>query len=319
LPDVRVVRPGFRENVMMPIQAVVGTVPEAILYSRRFKNFAAMCNPSTPRSLLLLGIELRSRPKGNRHMKTFVSSSPAQGGQRWPKLTLATAVVLALFFSAVGTSDAQTERVRSQQVDQVRPALEAEALRLGCGPDFVNGESGVLCQWSEAANPRTRGYKLFRIADGSPREVVTTVGLNGRLGYFDTDVTAPSLLVYVVTSVNQSGRLIGQSAPVQVRFGQDLEQLRMACAQDFVNGERGVLCRWSESTQPQARGYLVYRIVDRDQREVIARLGLDERNAFFDTAVTPGATLTYGVISVDGAGSVVAAGGPQQLTWPAAG
>ena len=55
-------------------------------------------------------------------MKTFVSSPPAQGGQRWPKLTLATAVVLALFFSAVGTSDAQTERVRSQQVDQVRPA-----------------------------------------------------------------------------------------------------------------------------------------------------------------------------------------------------
>jgi hypothetical protein len=252
-------------------------------------------------------------------MKTLVSSPPAQGRQRWSKLTLATAVILALFFSTVGTADAQTERVRSQQVDQVRPVPQVEVLRLACGPDFVNGERGVLCQWSEAANPRTRGYKLFRIADGSPREVVTTVGLNGRLGSFDTDVEAPSLLVYVVTSVNRSGRLIGQSAPVQVQFGQAIEQLRMACTQDFVNGESGVLCRWSESTQPEVRGYLLYRIVDRDQREVIARLGLDERNAFFDTAVTPGARLTYGVVAVDGAGSVVAAGGPQQLTWPAAG
>jgi hypothetical protein len=252
-------------------------------------------------------------------MKTFASSPPAHCGYRWSKLTLATAVVLALFFSTVGTADAQTERVRSQQVDQVRPVPQVETLRLACGPDFVNGERGVLCQWSEATNPRTRGYKLFRITDGSPRELVTTVGVNGRLGYFDTDVVAPSSLVYGVISVNRSGRLIGRSAPVHVQFGQDIEQLRMACAQDFAEGERGVLCRWSESTQPGVRGYLVYRIMDRDQREVIARIGLDERNAFFDTAVTPGTTLTYGVTAVDVAGNVLGVGGPQRLTWPAAG
>lgn len=252
-------------------------------------------------------------------MKTFASSPHAQRGQRWSKLTLATAVVLALFFSIVGTADAQTERVRSQQIDQVRPVPQAETLRLACGPDFVNGERGVLCEWSEATNPRARGYKLFRSTDGSPRELVTRVGVDGRLGYFDTDVVAPSSLVYGVVSVNRSGRLIGRSAPVHVQFGQDIEHLRMACNQDFVNGERGVLCRWSEATQPEVRGYLVYRIADRDQREVIARIGLDERTAFFDTAVTPGATLTYGVTAVDGAGSVVAVGGPQQVTLPAAG
>ena len=63
MPDVRVVRPGFRENVMMPIQAVVGTVPEAILYSRRFKNFAAMCNPSTPQIVVTPGYRTSISPE----------------------------------------------------------------------------------------------------------------------------------------------------------------------------------------------------------------------------------------------------------------
>lgn len=62
-------------------------------------------------------------------MEMFASSPHAQCGQRWPKLTLATAVVLALFFSTVGTADAQTERARSQQVEPVRAALQAETLR----------------------------------------------------------------------------------------------------------------------------------------------------------------------------------------------
>jgi hypothetical protein len=252
-------------------------------------------------------------------MEMFASSPHAQCGQRWPKLTLATAVVLALFFSTVGTADAQTERARSPQVEPVRAALQAETLRLVCGLDFVNGERGVVCQWSEATNTRTRAYQLFRIANGSPRELVTTVGANARLGYFDTDVAAPSSLAYSVISVNRRGRLTGRSVPVRVQYGQNVEQLRMACEPDFVGSERGVLCRWSDSTQRDVRGYVVYRIMGRDQREVIARVGLNVHNAHFDTDVGPGSTVTYSVAAVDRAGSVVGLGGPRLLTWPVAG
>ena len=54
------------------------------------------------------------------------------------------------------------------------------------------------------------------------------------------------------------------------------------------------------------------------QRQVIARIGLDGRNGYFDTDTVPGALHTYGVTAVDANGDVVAVGGPQQVRWPTA-
>ncbi len=120
-------------------------------------------------------------------------------------------------------------------------------------------------------------------------------------------------------SVNRNGRLLGRSAPAHVQYGQDIGQLRLGCSPDFVNGQRGVLCRWSEAEQAGVRGYVLYRVDgSSDHRQVIARSGIDGRNAFFDTDVSPGARLTYGVTAVDANGDVLAIGGPQQVLWPAA-
>ncbi len=249
-------------------------------------------------------------------MEALASSRQADRTRVWGSLIVVVGIVLALFASTVGTADAQVEPARDRAV---RPVQDVETLRLGCSPDFVNGQRGVLCKWSEATNPRTRAYQLYRITEGSARELVTTVGADGRLAYFDTDVSAPSSLVYGVISLNRSGRLIGRSAPQHVQYGQDVQQLRMACAPDSIEGQRGVLCRWSETNQPTARGYLVYRSVGDRPREVIARIGLDGRQAHFDTNVVPGALHTYGVAAIDGDGNVVASAGPRQVRWPAAG
>jgi hypothetical protein len=244
-------------------------------------------------------------------MEAVASSRQTDRTRVWGSLIVVVGIVLALLASTISVADAQTDQA-------VRPVQDVETLRLACAPDFINGQRGVLCKWSEATNPRTRAYQLYRITEGSQRELLTTVGADGRLAYFDTDVSAPSSLVYGVISLNRSGRLIGRSAPQHVQYGEDVQQLRMACAPDSIEGQRGVLCRWSETTQPTARGYLVYRSVGDRAREVIARIGLDGRQAHFDTNVVPGALHTYGVTAIDGDGNVVASGPPRQVRWPAA-
>lgn len=244
-------------------------------------------------------------------------SAPAgHGGRRRSRLIVAIGLVVALLMATAGVAEAQSDRVRSHQIDRVRPDRVVETLRLACSADFVQGERGVLCQWSEATNPQTRGYKLYRIVDGSPRELVTTVGVDGRLGFFDTSVSAPSSLVYGVISVTSAGRLLGKSAAVHVEYGTDIDQLRMACTPDVVENQRGVLCRWSESSQSGIRGYLVYRIANDAPRELIATVGLDQRNGYFDVDVSPGASLAYIVTAVDGSGTVLGIGGPATVAWP---
>jgi len=103
-----------------------------------------------------------------------------------------------------------------------------ETLRLSCAPDAVDGERGITCRWSEAVNPDTRGYRLYRSTDGGGRELVASVGADGPLGHFDTDVKAPSTQVYGVVAVNRVGRVLGRSAPVRVVLG-SAEALRLAC------------------------------------------------------------------------------------------
>ena len=252
-------------------------------------------------------------------MYAFASSETAHGRKHRPRVLVAIGLVVALLFATGGIAEAQTEQVRSNRAEVVRPQPVVETLRLACAPDFIDGERGVLCQWSEATNPQTRGYKLYRITDGSPRELVATVAANGRLGYFDTGVAAPASLVYGVISVNRSGRLLGRSPAVHVHYGQDIEQIRLSCSPDLVDGQRGVLCRWSEPGQAGVRAYLVYRITNDEPRSLIARVELDGRNGYFDTDVVPGATLTYGVTGVDSDGTVLSVSSPHQVNWPAAG
>lgn len=129
------------------------------------------------------------------------------------RLLLATVVVVTVFATAMAPADAQVDRSRP------RPVHDVERLRLDCAPHNSDVQRGVLCRWSEARNVDTRAYQLFRIVDGVPRELIATVGVDGRRGYFDTDVAAPSSLVYGVISVNRNGRLLGRSAPVHIQLG----------------------------------------------------------------------------------------------------
>ena len=132
-----------------------------------------------------------------------------------PLLTLA--VVAGLLFSVIALpqADAQTD---ARAVERSAIQNPIEVLKLRCAADIVDGDRGVLCRWSASDNDTLRGYQLYRIVNGSPRELVATVGADGRLGAFDTDINAGDRLVYGVVARNRVGRVIGQSRPARVHI-----------------------------------------------------------------------------------------------------
>lgn len=189
-------------------------------------------------------------------------------------------------------------------------------IHLGCQPETDGDQRGVLCKWTPLEHDALRGYQLYRSVDGAARELIASVGAGGRLHHFDTDINGPTKIVYGVVAVNRNGRVLAVSNPVAVQIPRHHEQLRMACHRDNIEGHRGILCNWSESQRPDARGYILYRSINQRERQVIAQVGLDGRTAHFDRDVHPGAVHIYYVAVVNAAGEVIGSGGPVRVLWP---
>jgi hypothetical protein len=218
------------------------------------------------------------------------------------------ATVMALLLSTVGTAAAQ-----DAVVDDV---ADAERLRLSCAPQTIGHRDGVKCKWSASTQHHIRAYQLYRIVVGDARELIATIGPDDRLMHFDPRVSAPSTIIYGVVGLNRNGRVVAIGGPERVVLEKRVEELRFVCRRDSIEGERGILCRWSRSQQRETRGYLVYRSIDGAEREVIAHVGLDARRANFDTEIIPGAVHIYYVAAVDADGEVIGIGGPERVRWP---
>lgn len=137
---------------------------------------------------------------------------------------LVATIVLSSSVSNVRSADAQppgeTRLNRpTTTIGPVDPVPTVEDLRLACAPELVAGRRGILCRWGAATNPATRSYRLYRSVDGSARQLIASVGGNGRLAFFDTDLTVPTVVVYGVVSLDGAGRTIGVSAPQRVELG----------------------------------------------------------------------------------------------------
>lgn len=100
----------------------------------------------------------------------------------------------------------------------VRIPPRHDALRLSCALTTLDDDRGVGCKWSEARHPAAAGYVLWRSVDGGPREKVHRIGLDGRHGFFDTDVKPGQTIRYAVVVVDKAGRRIGHGGPDVVRI-----------------------------------------------------------------------------------------------------
>lgn len=124
-------------------------------------------------------------------------------------------LMAAMVVATAGVADAGPIRDR-QPVRVAEQPNPVEELRLACGVEIIDDERGVLCRWSASTHDHVRGYKLFRIVDGSARELVATVGAEERLHGFDVNIEAGNHLIYGVVAVNGNGRVVGIGGPVRL-------------------------------------------------------------------------------------------------------
>ena len=113
--------------------------------------------------------------------------------------------------------DRVTDRVRDVRPHD-RPNDRVEPLRLACHPDIVGDERGVLCRWSASSRDNVRGYQLYRIVNGSARQLVATVPVGDRLHAFDSEIRPGDHIIYGVVARNRAGRVIGLGGPVRVHI-----------------------------------------------------------------------------------------------------
>jgi hypothetical protein len=205
---------------------------------------------------------------------------------------------------------------------QAAPATATPSIRLGCAlviPVPRDVRPAVVCRWSELAGADVAVYRLWRVVDTKPREVIARVAPGEPLRHADRDIARGHTYTYRVVAVGEDGTRLGVSRRVSITIGRPAEELRFNCAFIVDEGTSGVRCRWGESSRPAAVRYVLYRSVDGAARERIYRVGLNGRRAFLDTDVAGGQVIRYAVVALAADGRVVGIGGPDTVTVPVLG
>lgn len=239
-----------------------------------------------------------------------------------PMATIAVLVAMLLPVVALasnGSVDRTTQASAGAVADDVTVA-DAPGLRLGCSVTRYHAAPAVVCRWSAVESDKLRGYKLWRTvgAPGThPRQLIGKIPADARLRHLDTRVRRGHVYTYLVVAVAKDGSRIAVGGPVAVRIPGRHHALRFVCAVGSDGDHLGVGCKWSESKDPAAVGYVLWRSVDGGARQAIYRTGLDGRLHFFDTKVEPGQSIRYAVVAVDATGHRVGKGGPIVVRIPA--
>jgi hypothetical protein len=201
------------------------------------------------------------------------------------------------------------------------PSLTASpAIRLGCAlviPVPRTVHPAIVCRWSAPEGVSVRAYRLWRVVDARPRQLIATVAAGDPRRHADRNIAAGHAYTYRVVALGADGSRVAVSNRVTVRVGRLPQQLRFDCAFMVDGAVRGVACRWSATTRPAAVRYVLFRSVDGAAREAIYRTGLDGRRRFLDTDVAAGQKIRYAVVALSATGRVVAVGGPDAVLIPA--
>jgi hypothetical protein len=190
---------------------------------------------------------------------------------------------------------------------------------LACKARVSDSAGAVHCRWRGGEDPAVDSWQLWNLQvrpEVGPRNLVAELGADTH-SYVDSNVEVPAGYLYAVLGLDEEGQVVARSRVVHVRLKERsdrVEMLRLECSVHRGEGVAGdatirddveIGCEWSAATDPAAEGYVLWRRVDHGEREVIARMGLDQIS-YVDTDVAPGHRYTYLVRAVDEEGNVVA-------------
>ncbi len=201
----------------------------------------------------------------------------------------------------------------------VRPDVDRpiETLRLACNGRMAdNGRAGVACEWSETTHRTAAGYALIRTNGDTRTTVFTTRDLATTVA-IDSNIRLGVTYGYSILVLDANGATVGKGGPVRAGVkapdtDPELEVLTMKCeAADEVVAAH---CEWRPTTSRTAVGYQLWRIVNRGEREMVWRGGLDH-TAARDSLPDDTVLVRYAVLAVDKDGEVVGQSRPFALRF----
>lgn len=211
-------------------------------------------------------------------------------------------------------SDVRPTDVRPTDVrpTDVRPA---EVLRVAChGRMSDTGRAAVACEWSPTTRDGAAGYTLIRSNGDTRTTVFSTRDLTVTTA-IDSNIRLDVAYTYSILVVDARGNTIGQGGPVTAGVrapDPEVEVLQLECvAADELLAAR---CHWRPSTSSPAVGYQLWRIVNRGERELVHRGGLDQTSVG-DQLPRNTLVVRYAVLALDADGEIVGQSRPFALRF----
>ena len=195
----------------------------------------------------------------------------------------------------------------------VRPDRPIELLKLECETLADVDGKAVGCRWS--ANDQARGYQLWVIVNRGERELVGTYDAE-TLGAKDRLPEDTVVARYGVVALDREGEIVGRSRVETIRFREDpptIDPLKIECEKIRSDAGKAAACRWSGSDQ--ARGYQVWRLVNRGERELVGTFN-NETFATRDSLPRNTVVVRYAVLALDSEGEIVGRSRVAVLEFP---
>ncbi|MGI9604894.1 MAG: hypothetical protein ACR2P0_02025 [Acidimicrobiales bacterium] len=228
------------------------------------------------------------------------------------KMLISVATIAVVLVGLITPASAQTDAVSDVKGDavtdvaEIRPIDfdEVEKLRFRCGGRLDRDEMpGVLCRWSRPTADDAAYLTLERNGGDGWATIYRSENLR-RNRFFDEKVEPGQRYRYRVRVYNVDHELV---AAARTRAATpplpDFEIMRLACKGSIDDtGAKAARCEWSQVDD--ARGYQVWRIVNRGHRELVGTFGPDAL-ATRDELPEEAKVVRYAVLALDEEGEII--------------
>lgn len=203
--------------------------------------------------------------------------------------------------------DAEAEAVAENDV---------EKLRLRCRSRLTtDGTPGVYCRWSVPTSEDAAVVALQRNGGDGWATIHETDELDARR-HLDTTGEPGSRYRFRVVALDADGERVARSRIARATvLDPQFDFLRLSCvAIDLDNPTAS--CEWTASDE--ATSYELWRIVNRDSRELVGTFGSDELGAIDDQLGEDTALVRYAVLGKNDADELVARSKVRRVRFPVA-
>ncbi|MEE9414700.1 MAG: hypothetical protein V3V01_05395 [Acidimicrobiales bacterium] len=225
-----------------------------------------------------------------------------------PKVLIAAATITMVFFGLITPVSAQdATAVDNTEIRQADPSDEVQHLRLRCrGKIGRSDQPLVRCKWSRPKSPSAAVTVVERIGGDSDSwtPIYRTENIK-RHRFVDKSIDAGVRYRYRVRVYDSADHLVAASRSRSAGVpAPGIDVLKIACKGAVSDsGDKTAGCEWSPSEN--ARSYQLWRIVNRNHRDLVASVGADVQTVRDIDVPDDAKVVRYAVLALDADGEII--------------